>query len=122
MIRNVIGVFLPLTYKGSDERQNFTIASYDYDIGLQENELFQVVDASFYRTLEGKSVKGAGPRFTFQAKVLKRLKVIQQGEPDQLTIAIQAEIADKELIPDIVKDLKSSFPDSYDDFQGSVIG
>lgn len=119
MFKCEIVVFLPLRKVGQESSLSFTIAEYEFDPGLAPGDVVNVNNASFIQTIRnGERVAGNDPKFSFEAQVLRRRKIIEPGvAKDSFLLLIDLEIANKELIPEIVKLCKDTFPGEYEDYE-----
>jgi hypothetical protein len=109
-------VFLPLRDKESKLPLSFEVARYDFDPGLHPKDAVYVQDAAFFSTRRnGELVRSDGPRFNFDAQVVRRNKVVTSGPPSSLVLFIELEVADKEQIPEMVNSVKQVFPE-YEDY------
>lgn len=122
MFKCLIGVFIPLCAAGTQERLSFTVARYDFDPGLQPGDEVRINNAPFVRTRRnGQPVEGDDPKFSFWAQVLKRRKIVEPGAGgDKFFLLIDVEIADKELLPEIVSYFKETFPGGYEDYRPPI--
>lgn len=122
MYKCEITVFLPLRNVGESSPLSFVIAEYDFDPGLYPEDIVFIHNASFFRTKRnGKFVLGDEQKFSFEAQVLRRRKIIEPGVPkDSFTLLIELEIADKEQIPEIVRLCKTESPGHYEDYELEV--
>lgn len=122
MYKCVITVLLPLRIVGESSPLCFEIAEYDFDPGLYPEDIVFIDNASFLQTKKkGKLVEGDEQKFSFEAQVLRRRKIIEPGVPkDSFTLLIALEIADKEQIPEIVRLCKTTFPGEYEDYELEV--
>lgn len=121
MYKCVITVFLPLRKVG-ESPLCFEIAEYDFDPGLYPEDIVFIHDTSFHQTKRnGKLVEGDEQKFSFEAQIFKRRKIIKPGAPkDSFTLLIELEIADKEQMPEIVRLCKTTFPGQYEDYELQV--
>lgn len=122
MYKCVITVFLPLRKVGELSPLSFEIAKYDFDPGLYPEDIVYIHDASFFQTKRNeKVVEGDEQKFSFEAQVLRRRKIIEPGVPkDSFTLLIELEIADKEQMPEIVRLCKTTFAGQYEDYELEV--
>lgn len=125
-----IAVSLPLYQEGTQRRLDFIIARYSFDPGLQFGDEVRINDATFTQEwkTEGRyekgerqqiirQVEGTGPKFSFDARVIGRKKVIEPKVPeDSFVLKIGLEIADKEQMPEMVNYLKETFPGKYEGY------
>jgi hypothetical protein len=116
-------VYLPIVQKnGENNPLSFRIAEFDFDPGLaigSEVTLQDVSLTSSYRN--GKRVVDSfsTPKFRFKALVTDRKYLIRQENDnnivtDKLVLNVILEIADKDIIPEMVEQLISTFPDDYE--------
>lgn len=115
MFECIVGVELPLYNPQTKEPISFRIAQYDFDPGLQVNDLVLLEEVTFSQKFNketGERLKTIGRRFSFEAIVKKRNKIISSeievGNQiqDRLILWIVLEMADKEQLGDIAKELK----------------
>lgn len=115
MFQCKIIALLPVRLVGEEERYYSTVAEYDFDPGLQKGDSIRINQASFIkRTRDGVPIKRE-PTFSFEAQVLARKRYINCDVPnDKFILAIEIEIADKEIYPAIVNLFQETFPGQYE--------
>jgi hypothetical protein len=108
-------VFLPVRLIGDEERYYSTVAKYDFDPGLQHGDSIRINNAPFItRTRDDVPIKSERT-FSFDAQILHRRRYINCDVPaDKFILAIEIEIADKEVIPEIVDYFQETFPGQYE--------
>jgi hypothetical protein len=114
-----IAVCLPLCTAGDPSPLSFTVAEYDFDPGLYPQDMIRINGTPLVRTRRNdKLVLDDGPKFSFDAQVLRRRKIINFDKPESsFILLIELEIADKEQLPEIIKLYKETFPGTYEDYQ-----
>lgn len=112
MFKCYISVPLPLCKADSLEQWNPTIAEFDYDPGLQKGEIIRANGVQLVKTNKnGKRGESNYPKYSFDAIVTERKKTITSvGFQDYFNIWISLEVADKELLHEMVESLITTFP------------
>jgi len=106
---------LPIRAVGEEERFFSIVATYDFDAGLQPKDHIRINNAAFMTSARDGVPTRTEPTFSFDAMVLNRKRYVNCAVPqDKFILAIEIEIADKEVIPAIVEHLQTRFPGSFE--------
>jgi hypothetical protein len=121
MFKCVFSVYLPLFDRqiGQDGHQLlFPVAEFDFDPGLEINTEIHLQDICL---IEEKTSYREDPpfKFTFNALVIdKKYKIRAESNDntvvDKLELTYILEIADKDIIPEMVRKLISKFPSYFE--------
>jgi hypothetical protein len=128
MIQYRFSVCLPVSINSENRPCFFMVSKFNFDPGLEEHAEVTLNDVSLHRLLvDGKEVTTVGPTFSFKAAVTgKQYLVIQEVNNDEVrdifVVNYMLEIADKEDIPRMVKEVRRYNPTysecTLDDFKG----
>lgn len=119
MFECYVVVFLPLRFVEETDGLKLVVAKYNFDPGLNEGDLVRVVNASIdveRVTPEYRAIAKGLPRFSFDAQVTGRRKVIVSDPSDpifRLLIDLDAEQGKR---AEIVDTLKRAAPKLFEDF------
>lgn len=110
MFKCLLMINLPIRI-GNSTTSNFGVAEFDFDPGFQVGEEIAVKDValSVYRRQDDRFRDDSERRFSFLGQVVERKHIVSvdtqyKGDiiKDSYTLIINLEIADKEIIPDMV--------------------
>jgi hypothetical protein len=120
MFNCLLMVNLPIKI-GDSVTSNFRVAEFDFDPGWQVGEKIAVNNTalSISRRNGVRFRDGSKPRFSFLGQVIARNNIVsvdtqhEEGSvKDSYNLIINLEVADKELIPDMVARMEPFLKDS----------